>query len=139
MIKKIVTILSLLTLNSTLFANDAKMAENIKLQNQEVVKLAAKELSSQLPKTIDKYTQLISIKGQQETLIYTYEINTGTKSDESVIKEDKSRMQKAVTNGICTSSERFLDNGINITYIYASAKSKKDLFQFDVTKEDCKK
>jgi hypothetical protein len=46
-------------------------------------------------------------------------------------------MQKAVTDGICQSSKRFLQSDIMISYIYTSAKSKKKLFQFDVNKTKC--
>ena len=130
------TILCVLLASSTLFAMD-NMAEKIKTQNQEIVKLAAKEISSQLPQKIDDYTQLVKLEAKGQTLLYTYEINTGAKSDETVINEDKSRMKKAVTQGICKSSERFLTSGIDISYIYASAKSKKELFRFDVSKKDC--
>ena len=135
MIKIVLTILSVLVLNSTLFSDD--MAEKIQIQNQEIVKLAAKELTSQLPQKIDDYTQLIKIEGKKQTLVYTYEINAGAKSDDAVINEDKSRMKKAVTKGICNSSERFLTSGIDISYIYTSAKTKKELFRFDVSKKDC--
>ncbi|HIP02293.1 MAG TPA: hypothetical protein EYH01_10720 [Campylobacterales bacterium] len=135
--KIVSTILSVLVLNSTLFADD--MAEKIQIQNQEIVKLAAEELTSQLPQKIDDYTQLVKIEGKKQSLVYTYEINTGAKSDDTVINEDKSRMKKAVTKGICDSSERFLTSGIDISYIYASAKSKKELFRFDVSREDCVK
>ncbi|MDO8454800.1 MAG: hypothetical protein Q7S59_09540, partial [Sulfurimonas sp.] len=71
------------------------------------------------------------------TLLYTFEINTGAKSDETLRNEDKSRMQKAVVTGICQSSSKFLEAGINTSYIYISAKSKAPLFQFDVTQKDC--
>ncbi len=137
MIKPISILVSLLFLTSLLHADD--MAQKVKKQNQEVVKLAAQELNEQLPKKIDKYTQLITIKAKNEDLVYTYEINTGDKSDADVIKEDKSRMQKAVTKGICDSSKRFLENGIDISYIYTSAMSKKALFRFDVSQKDCVK
>jgi hypothetical protein len=131
-------ILSALILNGALFAID-DMAKKVKTQNQEIVQLAAKEISSQLPQKIDDFTQLVKLEGVGQTLVYTYEINTGSKSDETVINEDKSRMKKAVTQGICKSSERFLTSGIDISYIYASAKSKKELFRFDVSREDCVK
>ena len=72
-------------------------------------------------------------------MLYTFEINATNKSDDEIMKEDKSRMKKAVTMGICNSSKKFLENGINISYIYASAKSKKELFRFDVTQKDCVK
>jgi len=130
-------LLSVLLLCSTLFADD--MAAKIKKQNIQIVQMAAKELSSQLPQKIDDYTQLVKIDGKDESLLYTFEINTGSKSDETVIKEDRSRMKQAVTHGICNSSARFLQSGINISYIYVSAKSKKELFRFDVSKKDCTK
>jgi hypothetical protein len=106
-------------------------------QNRNIVKLASEELSKSLPQKIDKYTTLKKIEGREETLFYTFEINTGAKSDEAVKKEDRTRMQKAVTNGICRSSKRFLDAHINIAYLYISAKSKNELFRFDVKRADC--
>jgi hypothetical protein len=137
--KKFVLVLSVLSLISTNLLAEDNMAEKIKFQNNEVVKLAAQEISKQLPQKVDKYTNLVKIVGKDEVLLYTFEIDTGSKSDDTVIKEDKSRMKKAVTQGICTSSIRFLKSGINISYIYASAKSKKELFRFDVSMKDCKK
>jgi len=137
MIKVTSTILTIFALSTSLFADD--MAAKVQKQNQEVVKLAAEELNKQLPQKIDNYTQLISIKGKEQSLLYTYEIKTGDKSDEEVIREDKSRMKTAVTQGICSSSERFLNNGIDISYIYTSAVSKKTLFRFDVSQKDCAK
>jgi len=106
-------------------------------QNRNIVKMASEELNKNLPQKIDKYTTLIKIEGKEETLLYTFEINTGAKSDEAVREEDRTRMQKAVTNGICRSSKRFLDAYITISYIYISAKSKNELFHFDVKKADC--
>jgi len=106
-------------------------------QNREIVKLSSQELSKTLPQTIDKYTTLTTVEGKDTTIIYTFEINTGAKSDETVKKEDRTRMQKAVTTGICQSAKRFLDAQINISYIYISAKSKAELFRFDVTQADC--
>ena len=106
-------------------------------QNRTIVQMASEELSKTLPQKVDDYTTLIQIKAKEETLIYLFEINTGIKSDEVVQKEDQTRMQKAITNGICHSSKRFLDAHINIVYIYRSAKSKKELFRFNVKREDC--
>ena len=135
MTKAVSIILSSLLLSTTLFAEDT--AEKINLQNQKVIKMAASEMSKQLPQTIDSYTKLVDIKAEETTLVFTYEINTGAKSDEVVIKEDKSRMKRAVTMGICRTSERFLKSNINISYVYTSAASKKKLFQFDVNKKEC--
>jgi len=111
--------------------------KEMKKQNREIVKLVATEISKTLPQTIDKYTQLVKVEGKDTTILYTYEINTGAKSDESVQKEDRTRMKEAVTYGICRSSKRFLDAQINISYLYLSSKSKVELFRFDVTQADC--
>ena len=106
-------------------------------QNREIVKLSSEEISKTLPQTIDKYTTLTKVEGKDTTLIYTFEINTGAKSDDTVRKEDRTRMQKAVTTGICHSASKFIEAQINISYIYIGAKSKAELFHFDVTKADC--
>ena len=108
-------------------------------QNRQIVKLASEEISKTLPQKVDNYTVLQKVIGKDTTLNYVFEINTGAKSDETVKHEDRTRMQKAVTKGICRSSKRFLDAEINITYLYKSAVSKAVLFQFDVSKDDCMK
>ncbi|MCF6173417.1 MAG: hypothetical protein L3J44_06520, partial [Campylobacteraceae bacterium] len=117
----------------------ADVEKQMKIQNLKVAKLAAKAVSSKLPIKIDKYTQFTKIEAKGLRLIYTFEINTGAKSDEAVKHEDKSRMKKYVIKGICQSSIRFLNSKINISYLYISAKTKAKLFQFNVTKNDCKK
>ncbi len=131
---KQILILTLLLAN-TISADN--LAEKIKIQNQNVVKMAAKGLSEKLPQKVDDYTTLVKMKAQGETLIYTYELNVTGKSDKELEEEGKQRMQKPVKNGICNSSKRFLDSGINISYIYISAVTKNELFRFDVEKKDC--
>ena len=112
--------------------------EQMQKQNKEIVKLASEEISKTLPQKVDSYTTLMRVEGKDTTLTYTFEINTGAKSDEAVRKEDRGRMKKAVTTGICQSSKRFLDAQINISYLYISAKSKAELFRFDVTQAECR-
>ena len=138
----------LLTLGTLVVLTQLSLAEGIKQQdispaqmqkqNKQIVQLAATEINKTLPQTIDKYTTLTKVEGKDTTIFYTYEINTGAKSDETVQKEDKSRMKEAVTYGICKSSKRFLDAQINISYVYISAKSKVELFRFNVSQKDCK-
>ena len=106
-------------------------------QNREIVKLSSEELSKTLPQAVDKYTTLTKVEGKDTTLIYIFEINTGAKSDDTVRKEDRTRMQRAVTTGVCRSSKRFLDAQINISYVYISASSRAELFRFDISQEDC--
>ena len=137
------TILLLLVLSLSLLSSEIKTktgdfpAKEMKKQNIEVAKLTAAALSKDLPHTIDKYTTLIKIISEGTTLIWTFEINTGAKSDESIKNEDHSQMQKAVTKGICQSSSKFLVAGINTSYIYISAKTKANLFRFDISQKDC--
>ena len=133
----------LVTLTQYSFSNEVQAQSRnmpqaeMQKQNKEIVQLVAEELNKTLPQTIDKYTQLVKVEGKDTTLLYVYEINTGVKSDEAVQKEDKTRMKEAVTYGICRSSKRFLEAQISISYIYVSAKSKVELFRFDVSQTDC--
>jgi len=139
--KKIALIL--LTLSISLFASDIKTktgdfpAKEMKKQNLEIAKLTAKSISKDLPTVIDKYTTLTTVVNEDTTLVWTFEINTGAKSDETVRAEDHSRMKKAITEGVCQSSNKFLKAGINTSYIYLSAKTKANLFRFDITQKDC--
>lgn len=107
-------------------------------QNIEIASLAAQAMSKNLPKKIDKYTTLLSVKNDTTTLVYTFAINSGAKSDATIQKEDHSKMQKAVTVGVCKSAQRFLQAGIDTAYVYVSAKTKKLLFRFDITQDKCR-
>ncbi len=140
--KKSLLALSIITtLSQSIFAEGIKQedlpVQEMQKQKREIVKLSSEEISKTLPQTVDKYTTLTKVEGKDTTITYTFEINTGAKSDEAVKKEDRTRMQQAVTTGICQSSKRFIDAQINISYIYISAKTKAELFRFDVTQADC--
>ncbi|SFZ98598.1 hypothetical protein MNB_SV-5-1581 [hydrothermal vent metagenome] len=139
--KKTILLVGLAFVGTSLFAvgtqkQDMPTSEMIK-QNKQIVKLASQEISKTLPQKVDDYTTLQRVEGKDTTLTYVFEINTGSKSDEAVIKDDTERMKKVVTRGVCKSSKRFLDAQINVSYIYNSAISKKKLFQFDISKKDC--
>ena len=110
----------------------------LKKQNIKIAAMVVEEISKTLPQKIDKYTTITKMKNDGSTLVYTFEINTGAKSDTTIRKEDHSRMQRAVTEGVCLSSKRFLLAGINITYIYISSKTKKTLFRFEITQDKCR-
>ncbi len=134
--------------SSLIFANEAlkvdplvqaRADEQIKIQNKNIIKHVVDEISSTLPQSVDKYTTFTNIFSDDLTLIYTFEIDTGAKSDEAVIKDDKPRMASYVKKGICQSSKRFLQSNINIKYIYKSASSKKELFFFYVEAKDCQR
>ncbi len=141
--KNISVILLLLSIVSSAFSQDLKIRtdefpkKEMKSQSKEIVKLASASISKSLPQVVDKYTTLVSVKGIGKTLLYTFEINTGSKSDKTVQNEDRSRMKRAVTEGICQSSSKFLIAGVNTSYIYISSKTKAHLFQFDISLKDC--
>jgi len=136
-------ILSLFVFNDFLFAKNMPVRNQdvspaqLQKQNTEIVQLVAKEESKNLPQKIDKYTTITSIKAKGTALIYTFEINAAPKSDEAVIKEDHSRMQKAVTRGVCKNSRRFMNAQIKKIYVYKSAVSKRKLFEFVIDQDAC--
>ncbi len=137
MIKTFLTLFVFVLVSTSLLAKDAEV-DKITIQNREVVKMAAKEMASKLPQKVDDFTQFVDIAAKDESLIYTFEINTGAKSDKAVIEEGKERkMGERVISGICRSSKRFIESGINISYIYNSAASKKRLFRFNASKKIC--
>jgi hypothetical protein len=111
--------------------------EKMREQNRKILKMVVEEISKKLPQKVDNYTNMTHIKDENLTLIYTFEINTGAKSDEAVRKEDRSRMKKAVTKGVCNSSKRFLEVDVELVYEYKSATSKEELFSFHITKKRC--
>ena len=140
--KKSLLALSIITtLSQSIFAQGIKQqdlpVDEMQKQKREIVKLSSEEIAKTLPQTVDKYTVLTKVEGKDTTITYTFEINTGAKSDEAVKKEDRTRMQKAVTTGICQSAKRFIAAQINISYIYISTNTKVELFRFDVTQSDC--
>ena len=134
---KTILIAALITAPLFMNAKDS-IPDKIKQQNINVVKAAAEGLNEKLPQKVDKYTSLIKLEAKGEKLIYIYEINDPKMSDEEIAQKGVKKMKKPVIHGICTSSKRFLDSGITISYVYTGAKSKKALFHFDVKKEDCK-
>ena len=139
--KRLVTLLLLTQLNqATEIIKEGKPypVEKIKEQNQQIVKMVVEEISKTLPQTVDKYTTITQIRDENLTLVYTFEINTGSKSDEAIKSGDRERMGNAITKGVCQSSKRFLEAGIDLIYEYFSASSKKELFTFHITQKQCK-
>ena len=111
--------------------------DKLREQNKKIIKMVVEEISKELPQKVDKYTEMTKIRDENLSLIYTFEINTGVKSDEAVKKEDTERMRKNITKGICQSSKRFLDAGVTLIYEYMSASTKKELFTFTMTQKVC--
>ncbi|WP_292664360.1 hypothetical protein [Nitratifractor sp.] len=113
----------------------AKMRE----QNRDIVRKAAASLSKELPKKVDAYTTLESVRAEDTTLLYTFSLTVGPKSDEAIRKEGEARMRRNVTRGVCRGSRRFLDAGITVAYRYLNAATGKELFRFDIDKKACEK
>lgn len=113
----------------------AKMRE----QNRDIVRKAAASLSKDLPKKVDAYTTLKNVRAEDTTLLYTFALNVGPKSDEAIRKEGEARMRRNVTLGVCRGSQRFLDAGITVAYRYLNAATGKELFRFDIDKKACEK
>lgn len=143
MIKKVVLCLFLVGISVSAENIETKVQDvspqQLQKQNKEIVKLAAAELSKNLPQKIDKYTTVTNIKAKNTSLIYTFELNVPDKSDEEIRSNDKARMQRAVRRGVCLSSKRFMEAKITIVYRYVSHKTKKTLFEFSISKKDCQK
>jgi len=136
-----ITTTQLLAVNNLPATSDPVMKEKadkqIKLQNHTVLNSAVAAFKKNLPQKVDNYTTFTDVKAEGLTLIKIFEINTGAKSDEMVQKEDMSRMEQGVKYGVCTTSKRFLDSDINLTFLYKSAKSKVELFKFEFSAKDC--
>ena len=112
--------------------------DKMREQVNQIIKMTVTEVSKGLPQKIDKYTEITKVRDENLTLIYTFEINTGARSDETVKKEGKARMEKPVSQGICQSSKRFLDAGVTLRYEYFSKSTQKELFTFTIDQKKCK-
>lgn len=112
--------------------------DKMKEQITQIIKMTVTEVSKTLPQKIDKYTKITKVRDENLTLIYTFEINSGAKSDEYIKKEGKARMEKPVSKGICQSSKRFLDAGVTLRYEYIRASTQKELFTFTLNQKKCK-
>ncbi|MEA2017054.1 MAG: hypothetical protein U9N59_01290 [Campylobacterota bacterium] len=138
----LITIIGL-TFCQSILANDLPVRnqdvspQQLEKQNKEITKLAAEQLSKNLPQVINKFTTITSIKADGSNLTYTFEINTGAKSDETVINEDRTQWEKLYVENVCKRSKRFLDAQVKLSYQYISAKTKVKLFRFDVTQAEC--
>ncbi|GEM_PF-1195209 len=113
-------------------------ADKMRRQNLSVVKKAVEGLRQTLPQKVDDYTQLVAIDGNGTRLIYTFEVNTGAKSDETMRKEG-TRMAPRILKGICRSAERFMDADISLTYRYISSATRTEVLRVDADKSKCPK
>ena len=137
------TSILLITSTQLILANNLKVKQQdvspqqLQKQNKEITKLAAEQLSKDLPQIVDKYTVATAIEAKGTKLIYTYEINTGAKSDKAIIKEDRTAWERVYIENVCKRSKRFLDAQVELSYVYISSKTKVKLFQFYVSQAKC--
>ncbi len=113
-------------------------ADKMREQNLNVVKKAVEGMRETLPQKVDDYTQLVAIDGNGTRLIYTFEVNTGAKSDETMRKEG-AKMAPRILEGICRSAERFMDADISLTYRYISSATRTEVLRVDADKSKCPK
>ena len=111
--------------------------DRMREQNIHVVQKAVEGLNQNLPIEIDKSTKLVKVEGEGARLIYTFEIKTAPKSDKELIEEGRTKVAPRVKKGLCHSADRFLQAGIDITYIYKNSATGNTILELNVTKKDC--
>ncbi len=110
--------------------------DKMREQNLNVVKKAVEGLRKTLPQEVDKYTRFTAIDSNGTRLIYTFEVDAGPKSNDTLRKEG-TKMAPRIFLGICTSAERFLQADIDITYRYINKTDKEEILLVEVDKSKC--
>ena len=110
--------------------------DKMREQNLIVVKKAAEGIRQTLPQKVDAFTKLVAIDSNGTRLTYTFEVNTGAKSDETMRKEG-TKMAPRILNGICKSAERFMEADISLTYRYVSSATHNEVLRVDADKSIC--
>jgi hypothetical protein len=112
--------------------------DKLREQNLHVVKKAVEGIGEHLPQKVDEYTQIVAIESNGTKLIYTFEVQSGPQSDETM-KQKGQKMAPRIKEGICFSSKRFLQADITLRYRYLSSATQKEILRVDVDKEQCQK
>jgi len=110
--------------------------DKIKMQNRQVVKKASEGLAETLPKRVDEYTTLVSVKGTDTRLIYRFEVDDPPKSDEEMKKRGID-MAPRILKGLCLSSRRFIDADIVMDYIYINKATGNEILEVVADKDIC--
>ncbi len=110
--------------------------DKMREQNQIVVQKAVEGLRETLPQKVDAFTRLIAVDANGTRLIYTFEVNTGAKSDATLRKEG-AKMAPRILAGICHSADRFMQADISLTYRYISSASRAEVLRIDADKSKC--
>ena len=124
---------------TTIQVNGDLKIDKMRAQNLNVVKKAVEGIRETLPQKVDTYTQMVSIDSKGTALIYTFEVDAGSKSDEALKKDGQTRMAPAIRKGICTDSKRFLQSDITITYRYLNKATQNEILKVRMNKIQCHK
>ncbi len=112
--------------------------DKMREQNLIVVKKAAEGIGESLPQKVDDFTKLIAIDSNGTKLIYTFEVDAGPKSDETMRKEG-AKMEPRILSGICSSAKRFMEADITLVYRYITSASKAEILKVTADKSKCPK
>jgi hypothetical protein len=110
--------------------------DKLREQNLNIVQKAVEGIRETLPQKVDDYTQIVAIDSNGTKLIYTFEVQSGPQSDETM-KAKGRKMTPRIQEGICMSSKRFLQADITIRYRYISSATKSEILSVDVNKSSC--
>ena len=110
--------------------------DKLREQNRIIVQKAAEGIGETLPQKVDDYTKLVAIDANGTRLTYTFEVNTGAKSDATMRKEG-ARMAPRIFQGICNSAKRFMEADISLRYRYISSATKTEVLRVDANKSTC--
>ena len=112
--------------------------DKLRKQNLIVVKKAAEGIGETLPQRVDKFTKLTAIDANGTRLIYTFSVDAGPKSDETM-RQEGARMAPRILKGICQSAERFMQADITLTYRYINSGTHSEILRVDADKSKCPK
>ena len=121
----------------TIQVNGDLKIDKMRMQNLNVVKKAVEGIRETLPQKVDAYTQMVSVDSNGTELIYTFEVDAGPKSDDTLKKDGQSRMAPVIRKGICTDAKRFLQSDIIITYRYLNKATQNEILKVTIDKKAC--
>ena len=124
MTKNLLKIFLLITLFVPIYSYSTDKEEN-------ELQLTSEMLNKQLPKMIDKITQLYSTTALGDTLTYYNRIISHEKSDLNV-DDFKKIMKEQISNSFCTNpaTKYFRDNDLKWKHVYSD---KNDVFIMSIT------
>jgi len=123
--------------NPTIQVNGDLKVDKMRIQNLNVVKKAVEGIRETLPQKVDAYTQMVGVDSNDMELIYTFEVDAGPKSDETLKKDGQTRMTPVIRKGICTDAKRFLQSDITITYLYLNKATQNEILKVTMDKKAC--